>query len=77
MNIEDGPRIGGNIKRIRRHKEVSQAVLANQIGLSQTAVSRIEKCQVDVNSNLAFKIADALGVPVEKLFEQPTNGTEA
>jgi len=66
---QNRPNVGGKIRRIRREKDISQKVLAEKIGMTQAAISRIEQGEVDVNSSVIFRIAEALNVSPASLFE--------
>ncbi|MCL2107695.1 MAG: helix-turn-helix transcriptional regulator [Oscillospiraceae bacterium] len=60
-----------NITYTRKMQGLSQLQLAEQIGISRTHMSNIEAPNGDVGLSLdvLLDIADALGVPVAKLFE--------
>jgi len=60
-----------NITYARKMQGLSQLQLAEQIGISRTHMSNIEAPNGDVGLSLdvLLDIADALGVPVAKLFE--------
>jgi transcriptional regulator with XRE-family HTH domain len=56
-------------ENIRRQRVITQAQFAHRVGLSQSAVSRIEAGQSDVTVGQLAIIALALGVPIKALFE--------
>lgn len=56
------------IRKVRREKDISQAYLAQKIGLSQTQLSKIEKGIRKVDALELKKIADALKVNVNDLL---------
>ena len=60
-----------NITYTRKMQGLSQLKLAEQIGISRTHMSNIEAPNGDVGLSLdvLLDIADALGVPIAKLFE--------
>jgi len=60
-----------NITYTRKMQGLSQLQLAEQIGISRTHMSNIEAPNGDVGLSLdvLLDIADALGVPIAKLFE--------
>ena len=60
------PHIGRKIERIRTLKGIKQDVFAKQIGMSQSALSKLEKCATIDNTKLKT-IADALEVSVEAI----------
>jgi len=52
---------GKNLQKIRVHLGVKQETLANDLGISQQSVSKIEQ-QEEIEDELLEKIANALGV---------------
>ena len=60
-----------NITYTRKMQGLNQLQLAEQIGISRTHMSNIEAPNGDVGLSLdvLLDIADALGVPIAKLFE--------
>lgn len=59
--------IGRNIKEARTLKELSQRALGDLVGLSFQHISNYERGQIPKEPNDLPKIADALGVSVDKL----------
>ena len=61
----------GLITRKRRHKlGISQEKLAERANIHRTYVSSIELGKVDVGISVAWKIAKALGLPLNKLIKK-------
>ena len=60
-----------NITYIRKMQGMSQLQLAEKIGVSRTHMSNIEAPNGDTGLSLdvLLDIADALGIPIAKLFE--------
>jgi transcriptional regulator with XRE-family HTH domain len=58
-----------NIHRIRKRCGLYQKQLADTIGTTQPYLSRIENGIEDASIQMYKKIADALDVPLWKLFE--------
>jgi transcriptional regulator with XRE-family HTH domain len=56
--------IGRNVQRVRVYMGVKQEALANDLGISQNTISKIEQ-QEEIDDNLLSKIAGALGVSSE------------
>jgi len=56
--------------KIRKEKNISQGLLAAECGCSQAMYSRIELGFSDPSEELAQKIADYLGFPVERFREE-------
>ena len=63
--------LGLTISYYRKLKGLTQAELAQNVGLSRTHISNIEAPQVKTSISLEslFDIADALDVPVKDLFD--------
>lgn len=57
-----------NLKQIRNQKELSQADLAELVGVSRNTISSIETGQYNPNAKLALILSIALGVKFEELF---------
>jgi transcriptional regulator with XRE-family HTH domain len=60
--------IGDQIRHVRRSKDVSQAILAKQTGVSVGWISRIERGLDMPNLPLLIKMAKALQVSVRELI---------
>lgn len=69
-----------NIRLVREIKGYSQEYVANQLGKSQAALSKIENGQTHLSDDMIEKLSRILKVPIEKLFDdekglfQPLNG---
>lgn len=61
-------KIGYNIRRIRREKEVTQSKLAECIGVRQTTVSSWERGEKEPRAGRLEQIARVLKVEVAELF---------
>lgn len=57
-----------NLPRIRREKKISQAELANMVGVSRNTISSIETLQFVPTAKLALLIAIALDLKFEDIF---------
>ncbi|MDD2522592.1 MAG: helix-turn-helix transcriptional regulator [Anaerolineaceae bacterium] len=57
-----------NLKQIRNQKGLSQADLAELVGVSRNTISSIETGQYNPNAKLALILSIALGVKFEELF---------
>ena len=62
-------KLGLNIAYYRKEKGLSQMDLAQTANISRTHMSRIENNDCAVSLDTVFAIADALDIPVNKLFE--------
>jgi transcriptional regulator with XRE-family HTH domain len=58
--------IGRKISKLRELRGMKQETLANELGISQQAISKIEQ-SAEVEEDALIKIAAALGVTVEGL----------
>ncbi|MDN5317245.1 MAG: hypothetical protein PWR08_1370 [Thermoanaerobacterium sp.] len=63
-------RIGEIIKNLRKSKKMSQRQLSIATGLSNTAISNIEKGTADVKMSNLAKIANALDITIEDIMKQ-------
>ncbi|QBI21057.1 helix-turn-helix domain-containing protein [Egibacter rhizosphaerae] len=57
-----------DVRRTRRALELTQAVLAEQVGVSRQTIIAIENGGYAPSVYLALALADALGTSVEALF---------
>ena len=60
--------IGNRIKVLRAERDWTQADLAEKVGISRQAVISIEKYKYTPSLELAFKIAEAFGLPIDQVF---------
>ncbi len=51
--------------------EMTQAELAEQVGVTRQTVIAIEKGRYSPSLEVAFKIARVFGVPLEEVFQYP------
>ena len=63
-----GMHIAGDsmVKAWRKHLNITQAVLAEKMNLSQPAITQIERSE-DPHSNTLLKVAKAMGIDPELL----------
>ena len=60
----------GRVVRARREKlGLSQEDFADKVGIHRTYVSSIELGKVQVSIGIAFKLAQALGLPLSRLWK--------
>ena len=67
---EDYIRIGLNILYYRRQKGLTQEQLAEKSNYSKNHIQRVETAKAVPSVEILLDIADVLGVPVAKLFEE-------
>ena len=64
----------GIVVRRRRHKlNISQEEFADRANIHRTYVSSIELGKVDIGIGVAYKIAVALNLPLNKLIREAEN----
>lgn len=61
--------LGLNVSYYRRKKGLTQEQLAELVGKDRTHIGNLEVARSGVSLDVIFRIADALEVPVHKLFE--------
>ncbi|NND43766.1 MAG: helix-turn-helix transcriptional regulator [Xanthomonadales bacterium] len=65
-------RITNNIRDLRAAAgDMTQAELAEQVGVTRQTVNAIEQGKYSPSLEVAFKMACALGVPLEDAFQYP------
>lgn len=75
--MNDNPRdlydkISKNIKKYRKNSNITQAVLAERVGVSHEFIRRIEseKGKKTFSVDTLYKISLALDIPIQKLFDE-------
>ena len=66
--MEDGLVLKNNLKEIRMEQGISQAQLANMVGVSRNTISSIETGQFNPTAKLALVLCIALDRKCEELF---------
>lgn len=61
--------LGSTIKALRRMKRMTQAELAQAVGLERTSITNIERGNQVLTDVLASKMAEALGYRIVVKFE--------
>jgi putative transcriptional regulator len=65
-------RVTNSIRALRfAHGEMTQAELAERIGVTRQTVNAIEQGKYSPTLEAAFQIARAFGVPLESVFHYP------
>ncbi|MCM8569883.1 helix-turn-helix transcriptional regulator [Gramella jeungdoensis] len=57
------------LRVLRAEKEITQAQLADETGVSRQTINAIEKGKFDPSLPLAFKIARLFNMSIEEIFE--------
>jgi putative transcriptional regulator len=60
--------MNNRIRVLRAERRWSQAELAERVGVSRNSINSVENGKFDPSLPLAFRIADAFELPVEKVF---------
>ncbi len=65
-------RVTNSIRSLRfTHGEMTQAGLADRIGVTRQTVIAIEQGRYSPSLEMAFQIAHVFGVPLEDVFQYP------
>jgi len=65
-------RVTNSIRTLRfTHGEMTQAQLADEIGVTRQTVIAIEQGRYSPSLEMAFRIAAVFGVPVDEVFQYP------
>jgi len=62
--------LGVNIAYYRRARKLSQMELAERVDISRTHMAAIEVGMKTPSLHVTYNIADELGIPMAKLFEE-------
>jgi len=69
-------RVTNSIRALRlSHGEMTQAELADKVGVTRQTVIAIEQGRYSPSLEMAFQIAKVFGVPLDEVFQYP-NGPE-
>ncbi|MFA4850735.1 MAG: helix-turn-helix transcriptional regulator [Methanoregula sp.] len=64
------------IKVYRALHDLTQEALADKLAVTRQTVLAIEKGKYDPSLDLAFRISELFGVPVEKIFLRSPDGED-
>ena len=68
-------KVTNGIRTLRfTHGEMTQAELADRIGVTRQTIIAIEQGRYSPSLEMAFQIAQAFGVPLEAVFQYPQDG---
>ena len=67
--IEKYRLLGLNVSYYRRRRGLTQEQLAELVNVERTHIGNLELARAGVSLDVIFRVADALEVPVWKLFE--------
>jgi putative transcriptional regulator len=68
------PAIRNQIRELRAQQGMTQQELADKIGVTRQTVIAIEQDKYSPSLETAFKVAIALGVPLEQCFQYNPRG---
>jgi putative transcriptional regulator len=67
-------RITNSIRALRfAQDEMTQAELANELGVTRQTIIAIEQGRYSPSLEMAFELAQVFGVPLDDVFQFPTN----
>lgn len=70
-------RVSNDIRRFRfEHGEMTQAELADRIGVTRQTIIAIEQGRYSPSLEMAFQIAREFRVPIDDVFHYGTEGDE-
>lgn len=75
MDISEGTfiiNLGIHVRQIREKKGLSQQDLADDCGITQNQVGRIERAEINTTIKTLVKIANALDIEPKELLDFPT-----
>lgn len=61
--------IGGNVRRLREQRSLSQIQLASAAGVTQGYLSRVERGLFDLKLTQAASLTEKLKISIEELFK--------
>jgi putative transcriptional regulator len=67
-------KVTNRITELRAVTGMSQAELGDRVGVTRQTVNAIEGGKYSPSLEVAFKVACALGVPLERVFQYPDGG---
>lgn len=68
--------IGARLRELRIERGLTQAAVALEAGLSRNMVIWLETGQRSIAHERLWDLADALSVPIEELFREPSSESE-
>ena len=71
-------RVTNDIRRLRfARDEMTQAELADRVGVTRQTIIAIEQGRYSPSLEIAFQIANALGVALDEVFQYPAQTQES
>ena len=69
-------RLSNRLRELRAEQDLTQAALAERVGVSRKTINTVENGVFVPSTLLALKLARALGLPVEDLFSLDNGAME-
>ena len=70
-------RVTNSIRSLRfAHGEMTQADLADRVGVTRQTIIAIEQGRYSPSLEMAFRIAQVFGVPIDDVFQYPGSEEE-
>lgn len=69
-------RMKNRIKVYRALHELTQEALADKLAVTRQTILAIEKGKYDPSLDLAFRISELFGIPIEKIFLRSSGGED-
>ena len=66
------PRVGDTLSALRQSRALSLDELSRMAGVSKSMLSQIERAQANPTVAVVWRLANALGVPISELLENPS-----
>ena len=71
-------RVTNSIRALRfAHEEMTQAALADRLGVTRQTVIAIEAGRYSPSLEMAFQIAQVFGVGLDEVFQYPDEGSDS
>ena len=68
LNVMEHKSVGNNLKEIRSKLGMTQAELAEQVGIARVSIIAIENGRFIPTIETALRISHAVNIPIEKIF---------
>jgi putative transcriptional regulator len=68
------PAMRNQIRELRALREMTQQELADRVGVTRQTIIAMEQDKYSPSLETAFKVAIALGVPIEQCFQYDSRG---
>jgi len=69
-DARNGPRLYNRIAVLRAERQLSRSDLASALDVSYQTVGYLERAEFNPSLELAFRISELFGVPIEAIFSR-------